>query len=191
MKAGTLIFQVLEKGGFVDAIVGSSMREGAVEWPVSHVGIAVGNGVVHVDEESGVVMEPLGMFLAGAEVSIAAVLRDSDVAKRAAERAPDFLGLPYNRSFYPDQEGVYCSELVAKCCVDAVGNPYFELCPMNFRDSSGAMIPYWIEYYKMLGLEIPEGVPGSNPRQLLNQTDLFSSVGVIRAPGLAPADKVR
>ncbi|MDR2098789.1 MAG: hypothetical protein LBO78_02065 [Rickettsiales bacterium] len=183
LKPGALVFQVLGKGGFVDAISISASREDArlAAAPVSHVGIIAGfEEVVHVDEKDGVIIAPLGEFLAGAGLSVVAEVRDADVASRAAAAAYGYVGRPYNASFYPGGEGLYCSELVAKCFICQSGMPYFAPCRMNFRDAGGRLIPYWIEYYAKLGCAIPEGMEGSHPQQLLAQKHLFSSIRPIR-----------
>lgn len=73
------------------------------------------------------------------------------------------LGKPYDFTFAPDDEKIYCSELVQKSYVNTQGEHIFGTTPMSFSDQSGKILPYWQEYYEWRGLKVPEGEPGTNP----------------------------
>lgn len=76
-------------------------------------------------------------------------------------RAESFLGLPYDNAFLPDNNAMYCSELIYVCFPGV-----FESKPMNWRDSTGAIPEYWRIHFDQLGMPIPEGVQGTNPTDL-------------------------
>jgi hypothetical protein len=75
------------------------------------------------------------------------------------------LGKPYDDAFLPGNGKWYCSELLYEAFKSAnSGKPVFELSPMTFRiPGSDRYFPAWEEYYRQLGIGIPEGVPGCNP----------------------------
>ena len=37
---------------------------------------------------------------------------------------------------------------------------------MNWRDAEGRLPEYWVEHFRQLGAEVPEGVPGTNPTDM-------------------------
>ena len=85
-------------------------------------------------------------------------------ADAAVDRAKTFCGRAYDVRFLPDNEDLYCSELVQKCYLDAKGNPVFSSAPMNWLASDGTMPPYWEWLFGQLGMEVPQGLPGTNPQ---------------------------
>ena len=62
-------------------------------------------------------------------------------------------------------DSFYCSELIYLAALKANnGTPIFLLNPMTFKDpDTGDFNSAWVEYYKNLGVKIPEGKPGINP----------------------------
>ena len=64
-----------------------------------------------------------------------------------------------------DNDSLYCSELIYLSALRANdGTPIFMLNPMTFKDpDTGDFNPAWVEYYKKLGVKIPEGELGINP----------------------------
>ena len=95
-------------------------------------------------------------------------MRDEWVAK-----AKSYVGLPYDFYFQPDNDKFYCSELVAECCwVPGEDNklvPFFKPKPMNFRSADGTMPDYWTNLFDSLGVEVPQGVMGTNPNDLVKE----------------------
>jgi hypothetical protein len=59
----------------------------------------------------------------------------------------------------------YCSELLYESFKEANNNSaFFKLEPMTFKDpKTDTFFPAWVEYYKQLNAEIPEGEAGINP----------------------------
>lgn len=87
-------------------------------------------------------------------------------ADAAVQRAKTFCGRQYDTRFLPDNEEIYCSELVQKSYLYADGRPMFECEPMNFKAPDGSMPPYWEQSFAQLGMEVPQGLPGTNPQKM-------------------------
>lgn len=87
-------------------------------------------------------------------------------AGAAVERAKAFIGLPYDTCFLPDNDALYCSELVQLSYLDGRGEQVFESQPMNFCAPDGTMPPYWEWLFGLLGMDVPQGVPGTNPQSM-------------------------
>lgn len=84
-------------------------------------------------------------------------------------RARSFVGQPYDNAFLPNNGALYCSELIYEVFLDdcsAKGRHLFETKPMNWRDKEGKIPQYWQEHFKKLEMEVPEGVPGTNPTDM-------------------------
>ena len=86
--------------------------------------------------------------------------------QNSVANALSHVGKPYDFYFLPDDEEMYCSELVQKCYVSASGDLLFTTIPMTFRTASGELPDYWVKHYQKKGIPIPEGAPGSNPGEL-------------------------
>lgn len=84
----------------------------------------------------------------------------------AVERAKALCGRSYDFRFLPDNEEMYCSELVQECYLDAEGKPVFGSVPMNWLAPDGTMPPYWERLFGQLGMAVPQGVPGTNPQRM-------------------------
>ena len=80
-------------------------------------------------------------------------------------RANRFLWEPYDDAFLPDNDQLYCSELIYECFWKN-GEHLFEAKPMNWRDADGKIPEYWIEHFRKLGVPVPEGVLGTNPTDM-------------------------
>ena len=98
-------------------------------------------------------------------------------ADAAVEKAKSFCGRAYDVRFLPDNEDLYCSELVQRSYLDAAGVPVFESEPMNFKAPDGTMPPYWEWLFGQLGMEVPQGLPGTNP-QKMSQAECLVDVTV-------------
>lgn len=173
-QAGDLLFQVTPGTEFTRAITDvTSGRQGI---PFSHVAMVVRPDdrtmVLEAIPGVGVRLLPLEAFLEssarydGRPLVLAARLRNRHGIEAACDRAMKLLGRPYDQAFLPGSEAIYCSELVQLSFVDENGVPLFAAHPMNFRDSTGQVAPYWAEHYARLGIPVPEGVPGTNPGDL-------------------------
>ena len=98
-------------------------------------------------------------------------------ADAAVVRAKAFCGRSYDLCFLPENEELYCSELIQKCYLDARGEPVFASEPMNFLAADGTMPPYWEALFKELGMSVPQGVPGTNP-QRMSESDQLTPVAI-------------
>ena len=74
------------------------------------------------------------------------------------------LGEPYDVAFLPDNGARYCSELVRDSYRLADGTYLFDEEPMNFKNAEGEMPVYWEQLFALLGMPVPQGVPGTNPQ---------------------------
>ena len=131
----------------------------------SHVAIFLDGFIYHARVEGGVLAQsPEDFFEDGKVYDLYryAEIDCTDVKKRAE----NLLGSPYNASFYPDGDGFYCSQFVAEIL------PIFDTIPMKFGDKEQEISPFWLDYYKELGLAVPLDQPGTNPSQLAQSPQL-------------------
>jgi hypothetical protein len=94
-------------------------------------------------------------------------------ANAAVERAKSFCGRKYDSRFLPDNEDLYCSELVQDCYLDRDGFPVFPSAPMNWLAPDGTMPPYWTYLFGLLGMEVPQDVLGTNPQNMSMASNLM------------------
>ncbi len=87
-------------------------------------------------------------------------------ADEAVERALSHCGCAYDVRFLPGNEDFYCTELVQASYLDRGGNPVFPSEPMNWLAPDGTLPPYWEQLFGRLGMEVPQGVPGTNPQDM-------------------------
>ena len=132
---------------------------------IDHVAIVLNSDSVIEAIGRGVVITPIdslrqqsGYYLIG---RVKGVHRSSSIA-----HARTYLGRPYDYLYLPDNEAIYCSELVQLSFVDKQGNRLFESIPMSFHDDSGQITDYWRSFYEEYGMGVPEGHPGTNPSEL-------------------------
>lgn len=171
IRRGDLIFTIADTIGMSRAIADATAQTDSLK--LSHVGIididSAGNIlVIEATGRLGVTINPLDSFAANSPAGFIVMRPDSlcDIPRSIA-RARSFLGRPYDWLYLPDNDSIYCSELVEKSYVDSVGHPIFSTIPMNFRDSKGRMPRFWINLFdRHGGIPIPEGLPGTNPSQI-------------------------
>lgn len=61
----------------------------------------------------------------------------------------------------------YCSELVRFSFKDSSGNYIIEPLKMSFKNKeTGKPDPFWESHFKKLNVDIPEGMPGTNPADM-------------------------
>ena len=101
-------------------------------------------------------------------------LRDDARAEEFVANARQYLGLPYDSTFLPNNDAFYCTELVYCSYLDPDGNPLFRSEPMNFKNAEGEFPLYWKQLFDRLGQDIPQGVPGTNPQGMAAETILRS-----------------
>ena len=163
----------------MDAAISSATgKEG--ELNLIHVAIAEVQGdsvwIIDATLARGVDRHPLDTFLKDF------TLRDGSypefIVKRVAgvdadaavERAKSYCGRAYDVRFLPDNDDLYCSELVQKSYLDTAGEPVFASEPMNFCSPDGSMPPYWEWLFGLLGMDVPQGVPGTNPQGMASSS---------------------
>ncbi|WP_049491237.1 YiiX/YebB-like N1pC/P60 family cysteine hydrolase [Streptococcus parasanguinis] len=151
LETGDLIFvsENTEMGQAIQASTGN----------YSHVAIFLDDSIYHATVEGGVLAQSPEDFFE-AEKAYDLYRYPKIDLKEVKKRAENLLGTPYNASFYPDGDGYYCSQFIAELL------PIFETIPMKFGDEEEEISPFWLDYYKELGLAVPLDQPGTNPSQL-------------------------
>ena len=173
-QTGDIVFQDLQCGPLCDAI--NAVTKGYLGKDFSHVGIVVNyKNQLGVIEAIGskVQFTSLNIFLGrsfdatGKPLVIAGRLKKKytkSIAK-ACDLAIASLGTPYDDRFLPNNDSLYCSELIYAIYLNqANAKPLFKLAPMTYKQpGSEAFFPAWIDYYAQLHSAIPEGKMGLNP----------------------------
>lgn len=174
LQSGDLVFQTAGDSDFSKAIVSATEIEDSQDFV--HVGIVwVTDGCVKVIEaspEEGVRVIGFEEFVAEAPVSIVKRLELDFPVEGMVERALNHIGEPYDWYYLPDNGRMYCSELVYESYLGNDGDHLFETVPMNFRDSMGHLPKFWKALYQNLGMDVPEGLPGTNPVQISKNKNL-------------------
>lgn len=96
-------------------------------------------------------------------------LKDQRGVMDFVAKAKMLVGAEYDFTFLPDNGKYYCSELVYEC-YQRNGKPIFEAAPMNFRNADGEFDAFWVELFERQGMEIPQGVLGTNPNDLYHSS---------------------
>ena len=157
LENGDLIFvkEDTEMGQAIQASTGN----------YSHVAIFLDGQVYHATVEGGVLAQDPEDFFEAGKVYDLYHYEQIDCTE-VKKRAESLLGAPYNASFYPDGDGYYCSQFITELL------PIFETIPMKFGDKEQEISPFWLDYYKELGLAVPLDQPGTNPSQLAQSPHL-------------------
>lgn len=169
LQTGDLVFVSKGESAFSKAI-SASTADSLTSY--THVGIidCEDDGNIYVIEassENGVVMTPLDSFKTDdKQLDYYRVVSGEIDPEEIILKAKKYIGQPYDYFYLPDNGKMYCSELVYECYLDPEGKPIFKSQPMNFRDEDGNMPQFWIELFQKNNMEIPEGVPGTNPNDL-------------------------
>ncbi len=191
LRTGDLVFVGLPldydaEGDSMDAAISAATGEdGALN--LIHVAIAEVDAdsvwIIDATIAHGVDRHPLAVFLKDFTLKDGTypefiIKRVKGVDTEAAvQRARTYCGRGYDVRFLPDNEEQYCTELVQNSYLDASGNQVFHSEPMNFCAPDGTMPPYWEWLFSKLGMEVPQGVPGTNPQRMA-QSDLLYDVAV-------------
>ena len=167
---GDLVFRV-GNTDFSSAIKSATSRDKDI--PYTHVGIVWVHGdTISIIEagDTAVSVTPYGQFINAAMrdgdrlfATVSRVDIDRELRDAAVGRALTFLGQPYDNAFTIDNGMMYCTELVWEAYLDASGNRIFPASPMNFYAADGTLNPYWVKHFEALGIDIPQGEPGTNP----------------------------
>ena len=162
LHTGDLLFHVAEKGNAITDVTPGMIDHVAIVLSKDSVIEAVGAGVKTTPLDSLRLQE--GYYLIGR-------LQGADPTLSIAN-ARQFLGRPYDRLYLPDNDAIYCSELVQFSMADKDGRRLLSPIPMSFHDASGRITPYWQQFYKKHNMEVPEGWPGSNPGELSKRPEV-------------------
>ncbi len=127
--------------------------------------------VIDATIRHGVARYPLETFLSDFTLKDGSlprleVMRIKNGARDLVKNAKTFIGEKYDVYFLPDNGVHYCTELVRDSYLDSDGNPVFENAPMNFKDVNGEFPVYWQQLFGLIGEPIPQGVEGTNPRDM-------------------------
>lgn len=180
LQTGDLLFCLeTQDDGLGGAI--AAVTEGVGQQQISHVAIAVNDRqVVEATPRWGVRIITVSQFLAeahhaadGSPLVVVGRLKDTTGVVASVDRALQYVGLPYDTLYLPDESAIYCSELVQLSYRRQDNTPVFEQQPMSFSDSSGQILPYWIDLYAAHGMQVPEGLPGTNPGALSRDTSIY------------------
>lgn len=189
LRNGDLIFVGLPadydaEGGSMDAAISAATGDDGF-LNLIHVAIAEVKAdsvwIIDATIAHGVDRHPLDTFLRDFTLNdgsypefIVKRVKGVDV-DAAVEKAKTFCGRGYDVRFLPDNEELYCSELVQASYLDADGQPVFQSEPMNWLAPDGTMPPYWEWLFGQLGMDVPQGVPGTNP-QKMSESDFLVEV---------------
>lgn len=192
LQNGDLIFVGFPYGydaetGSMDAAISSATgEEGGLN--LIHVAIAEVKGdstwIIDATIRHGVDRHPLDTFLRDFTLPDGSypefiVKRVKGInADTAVERAKTYCGRGYDVRFLPDNEELYCSELVQVSYLDAKGEPVFQSEPMNWLAPDGTMPAYWEWLFGQLGMDVPQGLPGTNPQRMSQAEVLVDVTGV-------------
>ena len=171
LQSGDLLFREKSSENISEAIDQVTQTSGETHF--SHVGLVestdTGVVVLHASPEGGTCMISINEFLhpKGDSVRVMAYRLKDEGQKAipaAIQKAHSMLGKPYNFSYILSDTAHYCSEFIYRAFV---ADSVFRLEPMTFKDPKTGTFPAaWVEYYKKMGIEIPEGQPGCNPNGL-------------------------
>ena len=176
LEHGDILFQVFKPSDFSAAVEGVAVGRDNISY--SHVGL------LSINENDTTVIE--AVFKGVREVSLEHYLGNSDtiagrpvvtvsrvkpefrhLSAAAVERAREYIGHSYDFVFSPENDSIYCSELVALAYLDEEGRSIFSTVPMSFRNmQTGEIDSTWIKHFAEYGAEVPEGVAGTNPSQM-------------------------
>lgn len=180
LRTGDLIFVGIPQDYSLDPDSMSSAISDATgigDLNLIHVAIAeVGTDTTWIIDATirhGVDRHPLDTFLrdftlkdGSMPVFIVKRLKDSKMAEQFVENAKQFLGRPYDVWFSPENEAMYCSELVRDSYRTADGTYIFDAKPMNFKNAEGEFPVYWQQLFDLIGQSIPQDEPGTNPQDM-------------------------
>lgn len=158
LRIGDLLFHVPTKGNAITDVTQGMTDHVAIFLGGDSVVEAVGRGVVITTLDSLCRQE--GYYFIGR------IPKRKFNRKKSIRNALSYVGRQYDWLYLPDNDDIYCSELVTISYVDQKGKPLFAAIPMSFHDVSGRITEYWQEFYHRHNMEVPEGQPGSNPAEL-------------------------
>lgn len=174
-QTGDLVFFTGGSSSMDDAI-SSSTGDGFVHVAIVEVDSEGTAWLIDATPQKGVSREKLETKLLEEKgKAVLMRLKDSTGVTASVQRAKGLIGSPYDFAFLPDNDAYYCSELVYECFLRPDGSHIFSCQPMNFLDSEGNLPEYWKELFEKLQMDVPQGLPGTNPEDLSRSTTLRST----------------
>lgn len=178
LKTGDLLFVGAKKDQLSGAINRVTQRQANASF--DHVGIIEVSEstiyILHASPEKGSVRESLDSLVnrTVAKSKQISIYRLSEYAQssipEAINMAKTLLGKPYNWTYVLNDSSLYCSDFVERAFRYA---SLFSLEPMTFLNpDTGQTDSYWVEFYKNLEMEVPEGQLGCNPNGLATSEHL-------------------
>jgi len=180
LRTGDLIFVGIPmdysiEGGSMDEAIASATGSDSLN--LIHVAIvevdSEGKWIIDATIKHGVDRHPLDTFITdftlkdgSLPVFIVKRLKDPSKASEYVANTKKFLGQAYDLHFLPDNDSLYCSELVRDSYVNSDGTYVFDTVPMNFKGPDGEFPLYWQQLFEKLGSPIPQDVPGTNPQDM-------------------------
>ena len=162
LHTGDLLFHVVSQGNAITDVTPGMIDHVAIVMSPDSVIEAVGKGVKTTPIDS--LRQQDGYYLM-------ARVKGAD-SKQSLRNALQYLGRPYDRLYLPENDAIYCSELVQFSFVDKHGKRLFAPIPMSFHDASGHITDYWIQFYAKHNMEVPEGELGTNPGELSQRREI-------------------
>ena len=162
LKSGDLLFHIVSQGNAITDVTPGMIDHVAIVMSRDSVIEAVGKGVKTTPIDS--LRQQDGYYLM-------ARVKGAD-SKQSLRNALQYLGRPYDRLYLPNNDAIYCSELVQLSFVDKHGKRLFSPIPMSFHDATGRITDYWRQFYAKHQLEVPEGEPGTNPGELSQRREI-------------------
>ncbi|MBB3801335.1 hypothetical protein FHR47_001569 [Xanthomonas arboricola] len=168
---GDLLFVTAARTGLSGAIDDATARLGAPSF--DHVALVAHEGntqiVLHADEQ-GSRQQSLRTFIDEATAKHRQIIvyrltpEHRPAIADAVAQARRMLGKPYNDTYVPNEDSYYCSDFIERAFR---AHHVFALQPMNFKNlQTGRISPYWTDFYRSRGMQVPQDVPGSNPNDM-------------------------
>ena len=183
LKSGDLLFQSMNCGPLCEAI--NEVTSGYQGHDFSHLGL------VYIKNDSILVIEAAGssvkitpyetfktyttekMFVGRLKRKYRALIPE------AIAFALQQIGVPYDEEYVYNNGKYYCSELLYDAFLHANKKPLFDLFPMTFKSpKTKEYFEVWVDYYKKLNIEIPEGKLGCNPGGI-STSDKLKIIGTV------------
>ncbi len=169
LENGDLLFVGNSEGNLSNAI--NAVTQTSHKTDYSHISLVEKSGkeiwVLHAAPENGSERITLKEFLKtqkkdGSQIDVYRIKKvfhpDFD---HAIQKAKTMLGKPYNFSYILSDTAYYCSDFVYHSFEK---DSIFEMNPMTFKNPGESDFNQdWVDFYKKMNLEIPEGKPGCNP----------------------------
>lgn len=168
-KEGDFIFQNINCGPLCEAI--NEVTHGYNGINFNHIGMVIEHeGTLQVIEATWpeVCITPLDKFTSkNVEAQYVGRLKTEyqELISKAKEFSIAQLGIPYDVNYLMNNNKYYCSELIYDAFKSANDNTeVFPLFPMTYKSkTTKEFFPVWLDYFKKLNQEVPEGLPGCNP----------------------------